>query len=431
MPRDKRSHGSYARRPKGTTAPPAQMRRRQKAREAAESETSAPSPLRKTVTNVSGPSQLSRDRMLGYGAAAGALLGLMGFNIASLIIVVALGYVATALLGPAEKRDRRLRQAGWITGAMAFLMAVMVVIVLGAEALHPPENDVSLFAYLPMGGATLILATASTLALVLAAILGAMAFNREGTARYLTLSRAAFCALFYFVFSLPATVVGTSGPRSVGAFWSAPFEYTVALLNIIATAAVAFAFLRNAESSRSDGVTDKALRFVRTQRDYLLLVAAILLATAQVLSLLSFDWSLLRASSEASMSDLFTARAAYVARRLLPLTLSVFAATAFWISCRQAGWTPKRWQHKTSAEQGPDDRAQVSSETSAKPEQLSLSWAATFFLTWRLRLLYGWLIALVVACSFLSWYGFLVALPVAAHYLWMILQTRKTAANAS
>lgn len=410
---------------------PAQKRRRQAARAANSPDTSRSYSRRKTTLMPSDLSQLSRDRILGYGAAVGALLGLAGLNIASLIIVVALGYAAAALLGPVEKRDKRLRQAGWLAGAMAGLMAVMVAIVLGLAASRPTEDGVSAFAYLPMGSASLILATASTLALALAAVFAASAFRQEGAARHRLLSRAACCVLFYFIILLPATVVDASGPGSVGVFWSAPVDYAVLLLNILAAVAVALAFLWAAESTQIDSA-HSTIRLAHAQREYLLLVAAVSLTTAQVLGLLSLDWGVLNGPSGATSSDIFAAGAAYVARRVLPLVLSVAAAAAFLVSSRRVGWTRGQWSNrldKTSTDEAPDGATQAISEIHPEPGRLSLTWVAEFCLSWRLPLLYGWLIALVAACSFLGWYGFGVALPAAVHYLWMLLHARRSRAR--
>ena len=49
----------------------------------------------------------------------------------------------------------------------------------------------------------------------------------------------------------------------------------------------------------------------------------------------------------------------------------------------------------------------------------ALRWDRKVLLTWRLPVLYGWLVILIAVCSFLGYWGFLAAAPAAAHYLAM------------
>jgi hypothetical protein len=433
-PANKRARPTSARRPQGAVAPPAQRRRRQEAIAA----TSRPG--KRSTTAATPPSRvtkerLTRDRLLGYGAAVAAVLALASLNLPGVVYLIGLGYLAFALLGQSEKRDRRLQLTGW---AFAVLLVATVVVSIGAAVRfsRPASGEPSSLAYLNMGVASMVLSMVLMTLTAVVGLLVGLAFNRQGGARYRLFSRAGLAMVFYYVLVLPDTVVESSAPPALGAFWPAPLVYASILLGMLASAVVACAFLW-AASSEPGAATDGTGRFGRLHREYLLLVGAFSLLLTNVVYLLTTDWSILRQRTNETLSEAIYVGIVLVSSLAYLVVLFAAATAAFWISCRELGWKPGRGLAAPSlgltrdqsaavaASPAPADSVGASTtgagrELAAARQRVPLVRAQTFLLTWRLPLLYAWFIVLVVACSFLGWYGFAAAVPAAAHYLWRL-----------
>ncbi len=384
MTADQRSRPTSARRPGGAVAPRATSR-------------PAPSPYSPRST---------RDLVLGWGAATGAVLAVIGLNISSLIILVSLGYVATAFLRDPEKRDWRLRQAGWAITILAVLATVFTGALLGYSSDDPTKSEVSAYAYLPMGAATAVLVTILMFALAVAAIWAAKAFGRQGADRYRALNRAAVVMIFYFILLLPGAVATAPALAPLGSASRAPLTFFSIASSILAATLVACAFLWAKDAALS--TPGDATHFSFADREYLLFAGAAALFLPRLAGLSTIRWSLLRRAQSETLQEAVIQGAASVATILLPLALSGAATAAFWLSCRERGWQVERW-------------LAVPSSRSA----LEGAGLARLVLTWRLPLLYGWALVLTAACSFLNWYGFLAAAPAAAHYV--LMMTRELA----
>jgi hypothetical protein len=279
-----------------------------------------------------------------------------------------------------------------------------------------------MFTDLPLGGASVVLGAAGAAVLTVAAILASFAFGREADQRYRRLSQSALCVVFYFVSTLPTTVALSTAPEALGSFWSAPLTYLYAVLGILAAGVIACAFLWASTPEQTPGTSGLGL-FGYAEREYLLFVAAVSLLLPRVTSLVLFDWSPLRRVAKETQGEAILRAASAVSWLLLMIVLSAAAAAAFWISCRKAGWKPSRWLARP-------DQAALGAALGATPslaaeQRVPLAWARVFLVSWRLPLLYGWLLVLTLACSFLGWYGFLAATPAAAHYIWMLMRERE------
>jgi hypothetical protein len=410
LPEEKRARPTGARRPGGAVAPPAQRRRKQMATALSASSN------KRTAAPLVDPPRATRDRILGYGAAAGALLALIGLNISSLLLVIGLAYVAAALLPSAARRDRRLRMAAWVFAIIGVLSTVAFLTLLRVEPHDGTSDEVSLFAYLPLGRATVILGAAGVAALALAAVLAALAFGKQSSQRYRRFSWSALCLIFYFVSTLPATVAQSPAPPALGSFWTAPLTYLYPVLGIVATAAAACAFLwASVAEQATDRSVPAGLRYA--QREYLFLVGAVSLFLPRLTGLALFDWSTLQRTAAETQDQAVMKVASSASWLLLLIVLAAAAAAGFWISCRQAGWKPSDWLAGQAAPAG-------AAPNLAQQQRVPLAWVKRLFLSWRLPVLYGWLLVLVAACSFLGWYGFLAAVPAAGHYLWMLARGR-------
>ncbi len=418
MPAKKRATPTSARRPSGAVAP----------RATSQLVPTAPQP------------RFTRDMILGWGALTGAVLALIGLNIASLILLVALGYTAAAFLRAPLKRDWRLRQAAWAITLLAVLAAVFTGAMLGYSRNDPTKDTVNPYTYLPMGVATAVLATLLMFVLAVAAILAAKAFGRQGSERYRLLSRASVAMLFYMVLLLPGTVVTTPTLAPLGSASRTPLAYLTLVSGLITTVILACAFFW-ARSTREPTAEDAA-RLSPADREYLLFAGAAALLLPRLFGLAAIPWSRLQRTTDETTQEVVIRGAASVATILLPLVLTAAAAAAFWVSCRQEGWEPSRWLARphtgpvlartgaTSAGAAEESYAGATEPGAAAERSVTLAWLRRLLLTWRLPLLYGWLSALAAACSFLSWYGLLAAVPAAAHYGWMLLRERASLQTA-
>lgn len=200
MPAKKRARQTSARRPAGAVASPAQRRRRQ------------------VAVAVPETPRFTRDRILGYGAAAGAVLALVGLNISSLVLLIGLGYLAAAFLRAPETRDWRLRQSAWAFTVIGVLATMAFSLLIGVGSVDTSAGEVSLFAYLPLGRATVVLGTASMATLASAALLTALAFGKQKGERHRRLSQSALCVMAYFILQLPGAVVESPAPGGLGSW---------------------------------------------------------------------------------------------------------------------------------------------------------------------------------------------------------------------
>jgi hypothetical protein len=427
-PPNKRARPTGARRPQGAVTPPAQRRRRQEA--IAATARSGKRPAAQAASRArSTPEGLTRDKLLGYGATVAAVLALASLSLPGTVYLVGLGYLAYALLGPADKRDWRLRFSGW---AFAVLLMITVLVSIGAAVRFSrltPDDPGSLV-YLSMGVTSMILSMVLMTITAVAGVLVGLAFTRQGSARHRLLSWAGLAMIFYYVLLLPNAVVDSSAPPALGAFWAAPLVYGSILLGMMASAVVTCAFLWTA-SAETPAAGGGARHFGLLHREYLLLVGAFSLFLPNIIYLLSADWSVLRQRSDETLSQAAYAGIVLVSSLLYLLVLFAAATVAFWFSCRRLGWKPGRWlaapplgaarDESAPAAAAPKgaEPAVVDADLTSQP-RVPLAWAQRFLLSWRLTLTYAWFIVLVAACSFLGWYGFAAAVPAAAHYLWML-----------
>jgi hypothetical protein len=386
------------------------------------------------------PLRPARDKILGYGAAVGAMLSVIGLNISSLLLVIGLAYVAAAFLTSPDRRDTRLRLAAWVFAVIGLMATAAFSTLLGSGYDGLIQGESSLFTYLPLGRATVVLGAAGVAALSLAAILAALAVGKDRSRRYHRLGQSALCVAFYFISTLPATVAEAPAPAALGSFWTAPLDFLYATMGIVGAAAIACSFLWANIAEHNAGTGSPGL-FRYAQREYLLLVGAVSLLLPRLTGLALFEWSSLRRTARETVGEAALKAASGVSWLLLLIVLSAAAAVGFWVSCRQAGWKPGDWVARPAAPArdaalagagvtsmgatGAAPTAGAVEPQSPHPQQrLPLLWAQRLFLSWRLPLLYGWLLVLVAACSFLGWYGFLAAVPAAVHYVWMLTRER-------
>jgi hypothetical protein len=350
-----------------------------------------------------------------------ALLALASLSLSSIPYLIALGYLAFALLGSSDKRDARLRMTGW---AFAALLLVTVLVLVGVAVrigrLNP--NDPSSFVYMSMGVASMVLSMASMLVMALAAFLAALAFGKRDGARYRLLSWSGLCLVFYHVLLLPNAVVGSRGTPKLGSFWAEPLVYGGIALGLLASATVACAFLWASAAADGAAVSTR-LPFGYFQREYLLFVGAFSLFLPNMIYLASADWGILRQRADETLSDAVYVGFVLVASLLYLVLLFGVATAAFWVSCRRAGWKPSHWLAARGAGAAGADTAGAEPSLTPQP-RVPLARVQLFLLSWRLPLSYAWFIVLVAACSFLGWYGFAAAAPAAAHYLWMLGRDR-------
>ncbi len=386
---------------------------------------------KKSPLSVTQPPRLTRDRLLGLGASLAALLALISLTLPGIVYLIGLGYLAFALLGPAEKRDWRIRLAGW-----AFAVLLLATVLVSAAAMmrfsQLTPDDSRSFAYLSMGVASMILSLVLMVVTALAGILVALAFKRSGSARYQLLSGAGLTMVFYYVLLLPGAVVMSSAPPALGTYWAEPLVYGSILSGMLASAIVACAFMW-AGATHGAAPAERAPRFGFLRREYLLLAGAICLLMPNLINLITTPWGLLARRSDETLREAVLAGVVVVSSLLYQLVLYAAAAAAFWLSCRRLGWKPSRWlaapgDPATGAETAPPPDTRAPDGTAPAPQpRVPLAWAQRFFLTWRLPLLYAWAIVLVAACSFVGWYGFVAAAPAAAHYLWLLGRDRSAA----
>ena len=406
MPADRRARPTSARRPGGAVAPPAQRRRKQAAlsAEARGRATAAPAAQRgaKSALPLSAPPRFSRDQLLGYGAALSAILAAISLSVNGLVFLIGLGYAAFAFLGQPDKRDWRLRQAAWAFAILILATVFLSVYVTIRPGSWDPDNPNSLV-YLSMGAASMVLTIVSQALLALVAILVGLALGREGGGRLRLLSWSGVCAVFYYVLLLPGAVVVSQAPPALGSFWTEPLVYGSVVLGVLAGAAIACAFLWDSTAGDEAAVGTRP-QFGTAEREYLLAVGAFSLLLPNLIPLVFVRWSSLGQRADETLSDAVVNGAVVAASLLYLPLLFASAAAAFWVSARRAAWRPSRW---------------LAAPATPRPS------AKEFFLSWRLPLLYGWLIVLIAVCSFLGWYGFLAAAPAAAHYVWMLARCRR------
>jgi hypothetical protein len=425
LPPDKRARLTSTRRPGGAVVPPAQRRRRQQATARATSDRG------QAAGSHPAPPRFTRDRLLGWGAGTCAILTLVSLaTISDVVLIMGLMYFAFALVGTANKRDRRLSQAAW-TFALLLVLSAGLATYYAVGLSHADPGDVDSLAYLSMGAATMGLSIASQVLLAVASVLAGWAFGKQGDGRSRLLSWSGVSLIFYCILLLPTAVVESPAPPPLGSFWTEPSLYGGLLMALLSGTAIVCAFLWT-QTSGEDDARGGPPRISYAQREYMLFVAAASLLLWRLTLLLATDWSLLRLRTHQSASGAVL----IILASLLPLLLLfAFATAAFWTSCRRTGWKPTRWLtapvSDTPVHGAAAWRAEAAGAGLGPRRRGALDWGQRFFLTWRLPLFYAWLLLVIAACSFLGWYGFFAAVPAAVHYLWMSMRDRSGAHRAA
>jgi hypothetical protein len=144
-------------------------------------------------------------------------------------------------------------------------------------------------------------------------------------------------------------------------------------------------------------------------------VVAFSLLLPRLLDLAFIDWPTALAADAGETARDSTLRAvSYVGTVILIPMIFLVATAGFLVSGIQAGWRPRRWLDLRGAVVGTPSPLRRRDWRA-----FALQWDRKALLTWRLPLLYGWLIILIAACSFLGYWGFLVVFLAAVHYLAM------------
>jgi hypothetical protein len=306
-----------------------------------------------------------------------------------------------AFRGPAEHRQGRLVLAGLGLAIWVFLMTVVFYALAFGTWENETSDDNSFFFTWGREGPFVVLDVVAGVALTLAAVLTVTAFARMEKRPYRMLSWSGLCIAAYYLLDPPRTIWQTAATPAVGSFWLEPAAYMSIVLGILAGLTVWRAFSWYRANERLAG----SLAFA--EREYLLAVAAFSLFVPRLLGLSLVDWSIMSRAADETMQTAVVTGIIYLSMVLLLPTLFFTGAAGFLVSSRQMGWRASRWTGSPTAD-GPQ------------------SWGRRLLLTWRLPLLYGWLLLLVAASSFLGYYGLATLAPAAAMYLWLLARERRT-----
>lgn len=371
---------------------------------------------------------------MGVGAAVCAVLALVGLNIVNIVFLVGLACAVLGFLGPSDRRSRRLGYAGWGLAAwLLFLTIFSLALLVGSfsgRAVDPdtPGDVTNLDRWF------ISLGILSGLALTLAAVMGASALAREGNNRYRLLAWAGTALAVSYLFFPPLALYEAVAPPALGDFWQEPAVFGSMALGIIAGAVMTRAF------AWSEGGEGGPAPIRYADREFLLFVVALSLLLPRLLDVAFIDWADALAPDAGETTRASTLQtAAYVGSVLLIPMVFLTATVGFLVSSVKAGWHPRRWLPprvatvEASGRPRPPEPSEAMTEhpaasvaTAEAPAQhridwrrFALRWDRSVLLTWRLPLLYGWLIILIAVCSFLGYWGFLAVVPAAGNYLAM------------
>jgi hypothetical protein len=372
---------------------------------------------------------------MGFGAALCAVLALVGLNIVNIVLLLGLACAVFGFLGSAGRRARRLGYAGWGLAAwLLFLTVFSFALLAGSFGGEATDSDTP-------GVITnvdrwfMALSILSGLALTITAAVSASALSQEGNTRYRLLAWAGGSLAVSYLFFPPLALYEAVAPAPLGEFWQAPVVFGSIVLGVMAGALLARAFAWSA--SKEGGPT----RIPYADREFLLFVVALSLLLPRLVDLALTDWAAVLHPDASETTGNSTLEAVANAGMVLLIPMIFFVATAgFLVSSLQAGWRPRRWLQPGAAavEAGPGavpgKAPPAVREAVALPQAVprapatwrrldwrgfALRWDRKMLLTWRLPVLYGWLVILIAICSFLRYWGFLAVVPAAAQYLAM------------
>jgi hypothetical protein len=346
---------------------------------------------------------------MGVGAAVCAILALAGLNIVNIVLLIGLVCAVFGFLGPSDRKDRRLGYAGWGLAAWLLFLSVFSFAILAGSFSSKAADSDSPGIVTSLDRWLIALSILSGLALTVTAVTGASALARWGKIRYrlLTWSGAALTASYLFF--PPLALYEAVAPPALGDFWQEPVVFGSMALGIIAGAVMTRAF---AWSASSEG-GPPPIRY--GDREFLLFVVAFSLLLPRLLDLAFIDWPTALAADAGETARDSTLRAvSYVGTVILIPMIFLVATAGFLVSGIQAGWRPRRWLDLRGAVVGTPSPLRRRDWRA-----FALQWDRKALLTWRLPLLYGWLIILIAACSFLGYWGFLVVFLAAVNYLAM------------
>jgi hypothetical protein len=369
------------------------------------------------------PHRLTREKLLAWGAAVCALMALAGLSLAGLIVLLGLGYFASAFFLSPERRDRSLIMSGWAFAAAFFLGGLVPNLLLLTAVDTSSVDAVALFGTQVSVRLFLAFAVVGWIAIGAGAVFMGRAFSRQGSNRYRLLSWAGLCVAVYYLCALPRTISVTTAAPEIGALWEAPAAYATVLCGTMAGLVIYRAFGWSAAKASGSG----GVRYA--QREFLLAAAALLMLLPQFIGLGLQEWrpSQLVTGMGTVASSWTQLLGDYASTLMLPLFL-LSLAVGFFVSCRHAGWTPDSWLETPRAPE-PARRLPATAQPEATEEAGAPGWSERLLLTWRLPLLFAWLLLLVAACTIAGYYGFVAVAPAAVHYSSMLLYHRKSAAN--
>ena len=333
----------------------------------------------------------TRNRIFGVGAAICAVLALARPSIVAIALIAGFAYAAAAFLRPTERRDKWLSISSWAFVMAALfsyvLPAVALLLVADAETLAAAELTKGLLPF----RALVTVAAIGGMALTVSTVLIARAFRRSGEERYRLLSRAGIGVAAFFLLDLPGVISASASWPGREYFWDTPLMYMRIVLGALAGLIVSRAFAWY-------GASDSGSRSIsRASREYLLHAAAASLLLPLLIRLGYSDWRLpiLDPTGEATNASFFDYALAVASFIAMPAAFACLSA-GFLAASRRAGWNPSHWM---------------------RPAR---TWSRRLLLTWRLPLIWSWLLILIATATIAGYYGFLAAAPAAAHYLGMI-----------